>query len=51
MKYRDRLDRGYIYAKFIDLMDPQMWNKIPEAFFLGKFIELDPSLSNTRLLE
>ena len=51
VKYRDRLDRGYIYAKFIDLMDPQMWNKIPEAFFLGKFIELDPSLSNTRLLE
>ena len=32
-------------------MDGRMWAKIPESFFFGKFVELDGSLSNTKLME
>lgn len=50
LRNRDKSDRGYLLGKILSMLDPKVWQKLPQLFYIRKFAEIDPQLSNAELV-
>lgn len=46
MENRDMTDRGYLLTQILKMLKPEIWAKMRKNFFIEKFANLDPSLTN-----